>query len=807
MPSWPSAYWVAFAITMTGTGLAVGAPSSSASTGTTGGIAWSVAIQEGLAYVGVGGGIEVVVVSVPDTPVLIGGVPATGIAHDLAVDGSLAIMAADNIVKIADISDPVHPQFVGSVDPAGRAFGVAIRGTYGYYVDGDPGFHVVDLSDPTSPIVVRELKTPGGDARRVALAGDHAYVVDQEGLEIIDISIPSKAQHIGFTHVFDASALAVALPYVYIAAGFQGLKVVDVSVPAMPQVIGSLPLKYATEISVSGSLVSMIVYNGVTHNAFNIDVSDPTQPVALGHLPGSVSDVIAGNPYGFVTNTTGLHLVDNSDPANPIILRGPIIATAFQVGVIDKNHVAAAGAGQGMLVMDVTNAALPRIVANLTYQCRALGVAGTQVYMGGYVGNGVGVGDLFDPANPILTGSWSQLESVIDVVPHGDLLLVGQNGGETFRVFDVSVPKQVHPIGGLNLLYPGYCTARDTLVYHTGPEGFRIIDISTPAEPSIVIHDSRFGGHDVVLDSSYIYIASGPEIVVLNVSDPGKPVYLSTLATYPNNELNELALQRPYLYAAGGRVDVIDVSDRESPRLVNHVDLHGRALGIAVTPHYAYVGGGDAFRVLDLSDPKLPVLVGEIVAEVALSRFTASPRVDGILIQWNTSFENHHLGFRLWRQKEDEAYLLLTSEMIQPPGPYEFLDRAVTPDVAYDYLLEAIDRNGESARFGPISGRMAISVSAPPALLARTWPNPLPADDLPVAFQLSLPKSGLTALDVFDVTGRLVRRLIAKNMESGEQMVNWDGRDGGGSRVPSGVYYFRLKNSGFSTRGSLVLLR
>jgi hypothetical protein len=75
----------------------------------------------------------------------------------------------------------------------------------------------------------------------------------------------------------------------------------------------------------------------------------------------------------------------------------------------------------------------------------------------------------------------------------------------------------------------------------------------------------------------------------------------------------------------------------------------------------------------------------------------------------------------------------------------------------------------------------------------RAWPNPFSTE---VTVQLSFPRAAAAALDVFDVTGRSVARLLRGRVTAGTRLVRWDGRDGAGRRVGSGVYFLRLDVDG-----------
>jgi flagellar hook assembly protein FlgD len=84
-------------------------------------------------------------------------------------------------------------------------------------------------------------------------------------------------------------------------------------------------------------------------------------------------------------------------------------------------------------------------------------------------------------------------------------------------------------------------------------------------------------------------------------------------------------------------------------------------------------------------------------------------------------------------------------------------------------------------------------------------PNPFSTSTI---IGYSVPGSGDVRLEVYDMSGRLVKRLEdSESPEAGEYSIEWDGRDASGSLVPDGVYLYRLTTSDGSLVRSLVLLR
>ena len=82
------------------------------------------------------------------------------------------------------------------------------------------------------------------------------------------------------------------------------------------------------------------------------------------------------------------------------------------------------------------------------------------------------------------------------------------------------------------------------------------------------------------------------------------------------------------------------------------------------------------------------------------------------------------------------------------------------------------------------------SASAPVTRLLQNAPNPFNPTTA-IAYEVGTP--GRVRLHVFDVSGRLVRTLVERDMPSGSHLARWDGRDDQGRAVGSGRYFYRLR--------------
>ena len=70
-----------------------------------------------------------------------------------------------------------------------------------------------------------------------------------------------------------------------------------------------------------------------------------------------------------------------------------------------------------------------------------------------------------------------------------------------------------------------------------------------------------------------------------------------------------------------------------------------------------------------------------------------------------------------------------------------------------------------------------------------------------------LAAAGRVRLDIFDVRGRRVRKLVDRDLPPGPHALGFDGRDDDGASLASGVYYILLDTGERKLRGRITLVR
>ena len=135
------------------------------------------------------------------------------------------------------------------------------------------------------------------------------------------------------------------------------------------------------------------------------------------------------------------------------------------------------------------------------------------------------------------------------------------------------------------------------------------------------------------------------------------------------------------------------------------------------------------------------------------------------------------------------------------------IDRLNNVHVAYHSYLDTIPTDSELryAKRSPTTGvETELAGRHFSYRLLQNHPNPC-REFTTITYQL--PEPGHTALRIYDVSGRAVRTLVDERKQTGRHTVPWDGRDGNGDLVPSGVYFYRMEVEDYRAAKKLLLVR
>lgn len=94
---------------------------------------------------------------------------------------------------------------------------------------------------------------------------------------------------------------------------------------------------------------------------------------------------------------------------------------------------------------------------------------------------------------------------------------------------------------------------------------------------------------------------------------------------------------------------------------------------------------------------------------------------------------------------------------------------------------------------------MGVIVEHQPSSLSQNYPNPF---NPTTVINYQLPVSGKVTLKVYDLLGRELATLVNDRENAGSYSVKFDG-----SRLASGIYFYRLQAGSFSQTKKLMLVK
>lgn len=392
------------------------------------------------------------------------------------------------------------------------------------------------------------------------------------------------------------------------------------------------------------------------------------------------------------------------------------------------------------------------------------------------VGNnwvGIQVVEVTNPYNPILRAtigsvprqdikSWQHYVYTVD----GNLNLQGSDGA----ILDFTDPLNPVVVGSIP---PGHnlFIDEDGFLYVSYP-GLKIFDLNPdPTAPQLVWEDSLTEGHDACVVNGRLYNFSGTDGTFIydvtnhanpvpwgQITDPSIAFHHSgwvwyndflllndELAVDPAPDITVWLVHVPWTIARVG-----EFSDPTAT-------IHNSYIIDDVLLAAYYTSG---VRALDLTLPFAPVLLDE---------YDTTPLVGEGIFQgaWG----------------------------IYPFSPAGHIFVSDRSNGLFVFDLEDVST--------AVASQPTPDWSAP-YNLAQNEPNPF---NPVTTIRYRIPEAAAAELDIFDVRGCLVRRLVSEVQSGGNHEVVWDGRDERGTRLASGVYYYRLQSGTFEQTKRLVLLK
>jgi len=727
-----------------------------------------------------------------------------------------------------------------------------------------PAIYIVDISNPTTPTLAKRIDIPNPgwaspEAWDLQVVGDILYVAAfKQGLWIYDISDPVNPMALGNSTGLESESrgLHVVGDYCYVGEAWNGLAIFDVSDPANPTRVAL----YNTDADISpgkkaefhvGRVVDTLAFWGAgDHGVVIVNVADPANPVGVSYAgecfispryPDGTYDwsrgATAKDTLAFLGgNRVGLRIFNIADPTAPV-----------EIGFYDLSAESAGEVWQPLISED-----------------------GTRAYIG-YQRAGFIILDISDPTNPTKVGGLNLdggLLAGAGLAIREDTLLYLPDDKlfgalHIINIADETDPKLIGTtaIEGIGRPWMVKIVGDKLFVADMALPGLAIYDISDPASPAFKgLAKTKNEAWDIDIVGNYAYVAAMSEgLYIFDKSDPANPTEVghckvtdNSLYDGRNSESRGLEVIRGYAFVGDsyGGLTVIDVHDPTSPiKVANIGEPDMEAHRLDVDGDYCYVGGGKGIFIVYIADPTAPSVIGYLKGNVTsgwswgrgvrvfggyayysegLEVIDVSNPTDPVWVN-SYSFEEPEGASKGWDNKEISG----------PYGKYAFCAAAHGPVVIdiTDPLADPLKTVGyyidpDSIGWGkgidvvPIAdGFLVAQASESPNMIHifKTTDFAVGVDEIPGIFMLSqnrpnpvlgrteisyyLPDECRVELTVYDLTGRVVKKLVDGVEASGHNSVIWNGTDAVGNKVAPGVYFYRLEAGKSSAQKKLVVLK
>jgi hypothetical protein len=186
-------------------------------------------------------GLLVVDVSDPAQPATIRELPEFTGTRSLATVGARGYVAHDDQLTILDLTIPAEPLPVGSLVLPDPAVDLVVQGDLVLAAAGGSGLLVVDVADPTAPVLMA-ARPAQRHAYGLGAAEGYAYVVGSGFCDVFDLEDPSDPTVVGSVdpHVTFVRDALVVDRTLYVGAMSAGMQVYTLADPASPRYLGSV---------------------------------------------------------------------------------------------------------------------------------------------------------------------------------------------------------------------------------------------------------------------------------------------------------------------------------------------------------------------------------------------------------------------------------------------------------------------------------------------------------------------------------------------------------------------------------------
>ncbi len=207
---------------------------------------------------------------------------------------------------------------------------------------------------------------------------------------------------------------------------------------------------------------------------------------------------------------------------------------------------------------------------------------------------------------------------------------------------------------------------------------------------------------------------------------------------------------------------------------------------------------------IDFSLVRCPVPANLIASDTLANR---------VEVRWDSVGSENLAGYNVYRSQWETGDIEKLNDT--PLQARTFTDTTAADSITYWYCVAAAyagaNWNAESFVSNKDAGgvRHAVGIAEENLIpkeffLSQNYPNPFNPTTL---ISYGLPKDSDVKVQIFNLLGQRVITLVSEHQTAGLKSVVWDGKDGAGKSVTSGVYFYRIDTGDHQDTKKMLLLK
>ena len=543
-------------------------------------------------------------------------------------------------LRIVNITNPGNPIEISSFEKVIRGsavgqnfhpYAVSSDGKYAYVSTGS-GLSIIDISDLNQLVEVNYLdrweKKYFRDISDVVVLGDYVYLADKRfGLSIIDIS-DAEGQEIQMkgTFAFGSKGMAKTIEkiieiedegrkniYALVVDYQDGMFIIDVTDAENPFEV----YRFIQEGRIyCAGIQGQYIFVGGSKGLYALDITNPMEPEEVrtynvdesGHSKWqmwSIVDIATDEDFIYLLYDGKFNIVSLShiDHKPDFVL---------DTEIEEKEQ-------EATLVQEMTISEEASLKTN--FSPMEIVLKGDSAYIAEYgrlenfkwIGGGLRVWDISKRIQPQSIGFCdTPTPAATSVTLDNNLVFVGHSDG-SLQVVDISYPLSPYNLGRCNtsLKDVKQIILREDLAFVVGGNGFQIIHIMNSSNLFALSFISNDYSEQATLSGNLLYLITGANIKIYNIADPVNP---EEVGVYNLKGLNpqSFAKKNNILFLACGNngMQMVDITDPVHPKKISSIKLMNYTRKIFLQGDFAYIWHGDMLKIVDISDPSVPIEVG-----------------------------------------------------------------------------------------------------------------------------------------------------------------------------------------------------